>query len=198
MRICILGSANSIHVQRWVKSLIDFGYEIMVVSLYDGHVDNAKNVILPRISKLLYITHHNAIKRAIRSFKPDILHAHHGSSYGLLGALQKFHPYVISVWGYDVLVFPRKSFLHRTIIKYALKKADHISATSNALAESVKELTDFSATVIPFGVDKEFFNVRRGYLDKNLTIGIIKDLKPVYGLEILIRAVSILIHKGIR
>jgi len=196
MRICILGSANSIHIQRWMKSLIGFGHELMVISLYDGYIDNAQNVILPKTAKLFYIKHHNAIKRAIKSFKPDLLHAHHGSSYGLLGALQDFHPFMISVWGHDVLVFPRKSYLHRTIIKYALKKADHISATSKALAESVKELTGFNAAVIPFGVDKEFFDVHREYHKRELTIGIIKELKPVYGLEILIRAVSILIRKG--
>jgi len=196
MRICILGSANSIHVKRWVKSLIEFGNEIMVISFYDGHVDNAQNIILPRTAKLLYITHHNAIKRAIRNFKPDILHAHHCSSYGFLGALQSFHPFVISVWGYDVLEFPQKSPLHKSIIKYSLKKADEVTATSQALANSVKELTGMAANIIPFGVDKSFLLVNREYRESELTIGIIKDLKPVYGLNILIEAVSNLINKG--
>jgi glycosyltransferase involved in cell wall biosynthesis len=168
----------------------------MVISLYQGQIENAVNVILPEMIKPLYLKHYFSIKNALRSFKPDILHAHHASSYGFLGALQNFHPFVVSVWGYDVLLFPQKSPLHRLVIKYTLHQADKITATSNALAKSVADLVGRTPEIIPFGVDKNFLRVNRDYNKRDLVIGIIKDLKPVYGIDVLIKAFAGLVNKG--
>lgn len=195
MRICILGSANSVHIEKWVRSLVEFNHEVMVISLYQGRIENADNVILPGTIKPLYAKHYFSIKKALQSFKPDILQAHHASSYGFLGALQNFHPFVVSVWGYDVLLFPQKSLLHRLVIKYTLRRADKITATSKALAKSVKDLIGRTPEIIPFGVTKDFLKVDRDFNKQNLVIGIIKDLKPVYGIDVLIKAFAGLVNK---
>jgi len=196
MKICILGSANSAHVQRWVGAIQQFGHKILLISLYPGHIDHAKNIILPRTSKMLYIKNYFAIKKAINEFKPDILHAHHASSYGFLGALQGFHPFFISVWGYDVLLFPYKSPIHKQIIQYSLRKADQITATSIALSDATRKLTNKIPAVIPFGADFKLLKCERDYNRPELTIGIIKDLRPVYGISDLIKALSVLVKKN--
>jgi len=193
MRICLLSSANSVHTQRWAKSLHDYGHDVMVISLYDGHIENAENA---RTSKAFYPKYHFAIKKVLQRFRPDILHAHHASSYGFLGALQNFHPYIVSVWGYDVLLFPYKSIFHRQIIKHALRKADQITATSKALSKAVFSLAGLSAEVIPFGVDKGFIETNRNYDNEKLVIGIVKDLRSVYGIDVLIKAFAGLVMKG--
>lgn len=174
----------------------NIGHEVMVISLYDGLIENVDTVVLPRTKKLFYIKYLSVIKREIKKFKPDILHAHHGSSYGLLGALVNFHPYIISVWGYDVLVFPKRSFMHKAIVNYALSKTDLITATSKALAKAVKGISNKDAVVVPFGVEELFFHNERHYRNKNITIGIVKDLLPVYGIDVLIESFSLLISKG--
>ena len=196
MRICILGSANSVHIEKWVGSLIEFNHEVMVISLYQGQIENAVNVILPETIKLSYFKHYSSIRNALRSFKPDILHAHHASSYGFLGALQSFHPFIVSVWGYDVLLFPHKSPLHKFVIRYTLHRADKITATSKALAKSVADLVGRAPEIIPFGVDKNFSKVDRDYDKQSFVIGIIKDLRPVYGIDVLIKAFAGLVNKG--
>jgi glycosyltransferase involved in cell wall biosynthesis len=170
----------------------------MVISLYEGHIEGVSNVILHKTSKAFYITQHFSIRRAIKEFEPDILHAHHASSYGFLGALQNFHPFIISVWGYDVMVFPQKSPIHKMLIKYALTKADYLTATSKALADASKQLSGKTPQVIPFGVAPEFLEVTRDYNRQELTIGIIKDLRPVYGIADLIKATALLIRKKYR
>lgn len=196
MRICILGSANSVHIERWIKSLADLGNELLLVSLYPGEVEGARNLILKRTGKILYTTHYFSIKKALRDFKPDILHAHHASSYGFLGALQNLHPFIVSVWGYDVLLFPKKSTLHKYLVKYTLNRADKITATSKALAKAVEGLVDRTPVIIPFGVDRRFLEVDRIYDKQKYVIGIIKDLKPVYGIDVLIKAFAGLVGKG--
>jgi len=51
-----------------------------------------------------------ALKEYIRAVKLYILHALYVSIYGLLGSLTNFHPYILSVWGSDVYVFPVNLF----------------------------------------------------------------------------------------
>jgi hypothetical protein len=160
MKICILGSIDSVHIQRWIKSLLEYGHEIAVISLYPGHADKVTCVILPKRFKLFYVSHYFVIREFLLKFKPDILHAHHASSYGFLGALQNFHPFIVSVWGYDVLQFYHKSMVHKMIIKYALRRSDRITATSNALAKAVHEITNLKASVIPFGVDESYLKLK--------------------------------------
>ena len=53
------------------------------------------------------------LKTAIAQFKPDVVHAHYATSYGLIGALSGFHPFVISAWGTDVMKFPQKNFINK-------------------------------------------------------------------------------------
>jgi glycosyltransferase involved in cell wall biosynthesis len=99
-----------------------------------------------------------------------------------------------------VINFPRTSFLHRLLVKYALGKADHITATSKMLASTTAELTGVpdKVTVIPFGVDLLSFRERTASSQKmEITIGIVKTLLPKYGVEYLIRAFS-LVEKQFR
>ena len=91
MKLFILSSAENIHTIRWVNSL-------------------AENTLFHKVS---YLCTMDVLKEKIDRFAPDILHAHYASSYGLLGALTDFHPYVISAWGSDVYDFPRKNILKK-------------------------------------------------------------------------------------
>ncbi|MCK7522826.1 MAG: hypothetical protein MZV64_36675 [Ignavibacteriales bacterium] len=56
----------------------------------------------------------NKVKKLL-SFKPNAFYAHYASSYGLIGALSGFHPYIISMWGSDVFGFPNYSFAQEYI-----------------------------------------------------------------------------------
>ncbi len=208
MKLFIMSDAGNVHTQRWVTSLAARGAEIMLFSLSDGGMNfyegipNVKclsfsyNSLTKRrcggnsFSKLKYLNTVSFIKKAIKSFAPDIIHAHFASSYGLLGALAGKHPYVVSVWGSDVYYFPRISPLHKLILKYNLSKADFVLSTSNAMAVETRRYTGKNPEITPFGVDVEKFrpvsDAKRA--DDELVIGTVKALWPVYGIDILIRA----------
>src|SRR6187397_2241471 len=96
-RLLYLADATNVHTQRWVRHFAERGYELTVCS-FDGtccegaHVLNlATRFKLPL--KLHHVTHAPEVKQIVASLKPDILHAHYASSYGLLGALARFHPF---------------------------------------------------------------------------------------------------------
>jgi L-malate glycosyltransferase len=208
IKLLILADPNSPHTIKWVSSLAEKNFEIYLFSLakydkkiykgfenirvYSSGIDNTITS-LPDGStpKLVYLKSLTDLKRIINNFQPDILHAHYATSYGLLGALSGFHPYFISVWGSDVYSFPAKSFLHKLILKFNLKKADKIFSTSNVMGEELKKYTSKDISVIPFGIDlNKFFpaKVESPFDKKDIVIGTIKALEDIYGIEYLIRA----------
>lgn len=197
MKICYLADINSAHTHKFLNYFINKGHDIHVISLgngkYEGatvhslNIDDAVMKNSDEGSKLGYLKKIKRIKQLVSEINPDILHAHYASSYGLLGALTKFHPYIISVWGSDVYDFPIKSPLHKMIIKYNLKKADCIFSTSNIMKVETEKYTDKNIIVTPFGVDINRFYVNKVPHDE-IIIGTIKTLEEKYGVQYLIKA----------
>ena len=136
MRVFILSDIHSTHTKRWVKSLSEKGCEILVFGLLacdDSFYADLKNVTVYNygftfhkssrsyrwiLGKFLYFKSLKKIKEKIREFHPDIVHAHYASSYGLLGALTHFHPYVVSVWGSDVYSYPQAGYIYKKLLEY--------------------------------------------------------------------------------
>lgn len=187
MKILLVADPNSIHTIRWEKALVARGIIVDVFGI-DSHIISQKEGVFSKLSVLKLIP---KLKQKIKNFQPDILHAHYASSYGLLGALSGFHPFVLSVWGSDVYTFPRKSFLHKKVLKYNLHKADHILSTSHAMAKETSLYTNKNIIVTPFGVDVSVFKpmtVSPQFQKGDIVIGTVKSLKPVYRIDILIHA----------
>lgn len=206
MRVFILSAINSIHTQRWVNALAENGMEIFLFSVHgsdDNFLKNYANVQIyvqenclasnsGLVEKLCYLSTIRIVKKKIKEFAPDILHAHYASSYGLIGALSEFHPYIISLWGSDIYKFPQASFLNRTILKFNLNKGDKILSTSNVMATEARKYTDKSISVTPFGVDIDLFKPKPGKVSDEFVIGTVKTLSYNYGIDLLIRSFKIL------
>jgi glycosyltransferase involved in cell wall biosynthesis len=200
MKVCLLAPANSIHTQKIAYSLKEEGTDVLVISFHKPVVKDINVVYLPPIipilGKLNYLIYTPKIKKIIGQYNPDILHAHYVSSYGLTGSFLNYHPFIISVWGADIFNFPKKSFLHKYFVRYALKKADFVLSTSEIMALETMEYTDKEIFVTPFGVDCDKFKLKNELKPKDkIIIGTVKTLEPKYGIEYLIRAFKILITK---
>jgi L-malate glycosyltransferase len=211
IRILFLSDIDSAHTRKWAVSLSQRGYEIGVFSLKRSESGWCKQ--FPNIrqfdelgfgkekfssglfSKLAYLKQIPALKRIIAQFKPDIIHAHYATSYGLLGARTGFHPFVISVWGSDVFDFPKSSWLNKQMLIYNLKRADRIFSTSHVMKTETARYVNREIQVTPFGVDVELFCKRQVDSLPELAgakiIGIIKSLEDKYGIDVLIRAFAL-------
>lgn len=197
MKICYLADINSAHTHKWLNYFKSKGYDIHVISLGDGeyegvtvHSLDIKDNVMKKSSdknKLQYFKKIKRVKELISEIKPDILHAHYATSYGLLGSLANYNPYIISVWGSDVYDFPVKSPVHKMMVKYNLKKADYIFSTSNVMKEETKKYTNKDIEVTPFGVDINRFVPGRIEKDE-IIIGTIKTLEEKYGIQYLVKA----------
>jgi len=202
MRVLILSDANSIHTFRWVEGLSKKNFEIGLWSLRvptDQDYSNLDNVTVfsadleqARINistKLKYVSAIIGLNKVIKEFKPKIIHAHFASSYGLLGRLSGFHPFIISVWGTDVFDFPKKNIFFKRILKNNLKFADVVLSTSHIMARETSKYTDKNIIVTPFGIDLKRFTKIPGSNNPNFfTIGTVKSLEEKYGINYLIQS----------
>lgn len=203
-RILFLADVNSAHTRKWAVSLAEKGFTIGIFSLGEPESDwyKGKNISVfsaeigkrkfssVSFSKISYLKSVPYVKKIIRKFKPDILHAHYATSYGIIGVCTGFHPYIISAWGSDVMDFPNKSFLHKLILKRILFKADKLFATSKTIEKCIHRVIKKNVVITPFGIDTEIFKpmkVPSVFRDGEFVIGTIKSLEKVYCIDILLK-----------
>ncbi len=211
MKLLLLSDLNSIHTKRWTQSLSAAGLELCVFGI-EACTDNFYQT-LPNVttgsssgkarkrgtfSKLFYLSSLRNLREVYREFKPDIVHAHYASSYGLLGSVLKHRPYFISVWGSDVYDFPQKNWFNRKLLIRNLNRADVICSTGETMALETQKYTEKKIHVIPFGVDTGLFKPSADLNNQTnapFTFGIVKSLERHYGIDLLIRAFAVLAHR---
>lgn len=215
MRILILADSNSPHTMKWAKSISEQNISVCIFSIHrpdQNLYTEYPNIQLHSLnidrevqfkgeadhSKLSYLKAIKVIRLIINDFKPDILHSHYASSYGLLGALVKFHPFIISVWGSDVFSFPKRSFMHKLMLKYVFFSCDTILSTSENMKLETQQFTKKNIQVTPFGIDTNLFRPIKNlhlFREDDLVIGTIKSLEKNYGIEYLVKSFKILKDK---
>ncbi len=199
MNLCVLADAASVHTQRWARFFAEKGHNVDVLSFRPAEI---KNVTVHRLrpifpGKIGYTTALPQVRKYIRVRRPDILHAHYATSFGLLGAMSGFHPYIVSVWGSDVYDFPRKSPFHRKLLEFNLSLADYVCSTSRIMASETSRYCAREITVTPFGVDCDSFRpLSRNECDSDeFIVGTVRWLDEKYGIEFLIRSFGLLARK---
>lgn len=212
MKILLLSDANSSHTLKWVLSLKKQGVNILLFSLFKPKQEVAKryniagisvlnadlrgkirNLRQPNLSKLNYILSKRLLKKTISSFEPDILHAHYASSYGVLGYLSKFQPFLLSVWGSDIFDFPEKNWINKWLLKRVIHSANIVCSTSKAMADKVsQQFGKPKIEIIPFGVNPQVFIPVKGNSDKFI-VGTIKSIEKHNGIDCLLEAAQIII-----
>ncbi len=216
MKVLMVADARSIHTRRWAVSLRSKGVDIVLYSifpspdsffgdhdirLYVFDLFTYRKFSGIRSVAAMITSHSRAVrdlKSVIRAEAPDILHAHYATSFGLIAALSGFHPFIISVWGSDVYEFPEMSVINRESVKYIFRKADKILSTSHVMARHASRYTDKPMSITPFGVDTGLF--RKANAVKRdpdcFVVGNVKTLAPKYGIDVLIRAYHLFIHRN--
>lgn len=207
MRILLLSDTYSEHTEKWALGLADQGLKIGLFSFNKASYEwyDHKNITVffepekkinaeSTFTKLSYFKYVNILKKIINHFDPDILHAHYATSYGLIGALSGFKPFVLSVWGADVYDFPRKSKLHKKVLQFNLKKANVLMSTSEVMKQELQKYTAKEIIVTPFGVDVNVFKKETSSKIENefINVGTIKPIEEKYGITYIIDAAKIL------
>lgn len=200
MKICFLAPAGSAHMVKWCGYFVSRGDDVHIISFTEGEIpgvtvhtiDCGADGRSSDAKKLNYLLQAKKVRRLVQDLNPDIINAHYATSYGTVAALAGLQNYVLSVWGSDIYSFPRKSPLHRALLKYSLRKAPHLFSTSRAMAEEAALYTNKSFDITPFGVDTELFSPnKKTESHSDFIIGTVKGLDYKYGIDYLIKAVGI-------
>jgi len=149
--------------------------------------------------------------RLVRKSKPDILHVGPIQSSGLMAVLSMKRPLLLMPWGTDWAVFPNKSWFHRLLTKWIVKKADLIQVDCDVAKRKLIEIAGIDPDkiwVFPWGIELETFHPLPGEVRsrkredlgwENYPILIMtRVLKPIYGIDIFINAVRTVIEKNVQ
>lgn len=98
------------------------------------------------------------LRRAILDYQPDIIHVHQANAFAfftILAAKKLRIPIVITLWGSDVLIMPKRNFLLRKMFQYIIEKSDALTADAVILATEAKRYTekDISIEIANYGID---------------------------------------------
>lgn len=207
MKIVLLSAANNVHTVKWANGLARSGVHVHVISLHANTQDFDPCVsvhLLPFKAPFGYILNVLQLRKLLVQIKPDLLNAHYATGYGFLSVLAgRSFPNVISLWGSDIYLFPKKSSAHSWLLNQILSRASAIFSTSHCMKRELKQQSMADAVpvhITPFGVDTELFKpVLKGkeqnVSNTKIVIGTVKSLKYIYGIDVLLQAFASLIKE---
>ncbi|MCB6203681.1 glycosyltransferase [Extibacter muris] len=204
MKILILSAGNSVHTIKWVNTLAKREHEVYLVynkghEPQNGEVDeNVVCICLKHGGNAGYFLNAGQLRKIEKQIRPEVINVHFASGYGTLARKAKIGPILLSIWGSDVYDFPNKSIIHHKLIEKNVMYASMLASTSECMAKQLRKVMgqpEMDISITPFGVDLKLFDSHRfnnTNENRNIVIGNIKMLKPKYGIDKLIKAVSIL------
>ena len=204
MKICYLADGESIHTKRWCQHFGGLGHHVFLLSFKDVDIDGVDvffvdtGNVKPEGGNWKVLLKVNKVRSILKKIKPDILHAQYATSYGIMGSLTGFHPYVITALGTDVLISVKDSAIYYFLVKYALSKADWVTAMADHMHEAILKMGTYPEKVdtVIFGIDPEVFNHKKRSLpDDSFVITSTRNFEPVYNLKLLIKALQIINSK---
>lgn len=221
MRICYIADASSLHTQRWVNYFARREHEIHVISELglvpgrggEGYVEGVQLHLLTRLapriwpvskyfSGLLWLIQ---VRRLVKRIKPDIVDAHYITPNGYMGVFSGFHPLILTAWGSDILIQPRRNPLWRILTRYALKKAEIVICNSDTVRKGLFELGASPSKIrkVYNGIDTQQFNPRQKDEALKNSLGIsgaptvicIRNFRPAYNVRMLIQTIPLILEK---
>ncbi|MDZ5456509.1 glycosyltransferase [Azohydromonas lata] len=199
LRILFTGDADSVHLQRWVLEMHRRGAECHVLTRRPAVVPGAATVhaIRPGGDAAGWFLALPAVRRHAARIAPDLVHGHYVSSNGLWAAACGRRPVVLTAWGTDLLVTPKRSRLMHAITGWTLRRAALLTGDSRDLIEA---MDGYGATApreeLLWGVDTAHFElppagVRAGE-GGALELLSLRSWEPNYRIDVILQALALL------
>ncbi len=155
---------------------------------------------------LYYFNYVKKFKQIISVIKPDIVVACYIQSCGLITALSAIKPFLLVVWGSDILINPHESLYEKIKTKFVVNKADFIVCDSQYHKDEIVKVAGYLAkkiTAFPWGINQQMFNPTKGdqqirrklNWQNNKVLIMNRWFEPVYGVEYFIEALPEVIKK---
>lgn len=233
LRIAVLADFDSVHARSWLAWPIARGHEVHAVSYYPPRAPVAGATMhalrrrrsvggtsgvatasrLPPAAAGVWRLAHGAryrvagLRRVLRSIAPDVFHAHFVVEHGFYGALAGVRPLVVTAWGSDVLVAPRRDPVTRAIARWTLRRADLLTSNNAYMAEQMAALGARRDRIelVTLGADRSFLeaaarsvNIRPADASRVSVVVSTRAHEPLYNIDEIIDAFAWMRAAGVR
>jgi glycosyltransferase involved in cell wall biosynthesis len=199
VRVCILGDARSIHIQRMARGLQTRGVRVRVVTRKTAAIRGVEveTFAVPRFGlrypgrwrrrRALYL------RRLFRSH--DVVHVHFLDDWHITPELAATGRLVVSPWGSDIVPPPELEAFPPHVVQTRqslIRAATAVTAWGPWFASETAAFAGIArdrVTCVPLGVDLDQFARQPAAGRGDPTVGFFKGFRPVYGPERLIRAI---------
>lgn len=211
MRILYFSRDYTTHDHRFLSALAQTEHEIGFLRLERGAHQFEDRVLPPGVTLIPWAGGQTparfrdglrlllGLKKAMRAFKPDIIHAGPIQRSAFLAALSGFRPLVSMSWGYDLLMDAPRNRWWTWATRFTLKRSAVLVGDCNTVRDlavsygmEVQRIVTF-----PWGVDLDHFSPAKNPSSLRERLGWDKDTfvllstrswSPLYGVEDLARA----------
>jgi L-malate glycosyltransferase len=207
MRILLVGSINSRHVEHLAIALRQRGHDVRVTGDYALHLPrpdlSSYGVVVtelaPRpsaIPGLKAARRVQQLRAVVREFRPDVVHAHFVWWWGFFALAAGAGPLVVSAWGSDILGADRKARLLNRIV---LRRANLVLSQCRDVLRRTQALGAHPdrTHIVSWGVDLRRFTPsseprdairQRLGLDPGPLVLSPRELTPLYNPEVIAAA----------
>ncbi len=189
MKILLI-SSNSIHLHNYYQLIKDKVDSIDIITdsrnpKFDYGQSRIHYINFSLKKHFHFKTEIKTVKKIIEEQKIDLVHAHQAVTHAYIAAkaLRKSQiPLVVTIWGSDVLLNPKKSILHRLMNRYILRHADHLTMDAQFIKTHVEKIAkkNLNCTFITYGVDVPDENILH---KKEKIFYSNRLLEPLYNIE---------------
>lgn len=156
-KLLLIGSSKgNAHLLNFKALIAPYFDEILIVSGHQIEGHQAIQLDFSLKHPLRIFKNVAALRKVIFDFNPDVIHVHQANSYGFITTLanRQAKPLVLTTWGSDVLLLPKKNWFYKSMVRFVLKRAQKITADAQLMAEAIMELAPKQAVLVAnFGVD---------------------------------------------
>lgn len=162
--VLVVGT-HSIHVQRFVRGLLDAGETVVLATdRAEPLVDHPglREQVVVDFGVRHFVATPRRLRQAVARWRPRVVHAHQANSvaWHAVRAAGGRVPVVVTLWGSDVLTLPARSPLHRGMVRHTLRRASAWTADAQVLLQAAAALVGDAAEAprerawIPLGIDR--------------------------------------------
>jgi glycosyltransferase involved in cell wall biosynthesis len=197
-KLLIIGS-NSIHVYNYINLVKDYFDEIILITNKKREGTEVKTIELDFHLKLSSRLKTVAkIKKLIQEYAPSIIHIHQVNSYAyysLIAARKSSVPKILTAWGSDILLSPKKNYLLKKMVQFNLRHADFFTSDSEFMAEEMRSLLPkrkLDILIANFGIEI----IEKDLLKENIIYSN-RLHKKLYQIESVINAFKLFLENSI-
>ena len=185
-----MADAASPHTLKWVEGCQKLNWDITVISHWPGTIPGARVIVHP-LTLRGFLRNAPKVRRLIREINPAIVHAHQFGAHALYAWFSGCGQLIITAWGSDLLVRPKKSRFFRFLVKFLVQRAVLITADSNQVVATLMRLGAAPEQILtfPLGVRRdEYEDLTKSTMPEHPVICSPRFHEPLYNQRVVLEA----------